>query len=155
MKDLELSRKHNRDEMRKRKATHIASNPKLQEAVKKGIFKSKNTPLINPKTLDFDRMLFNKEFEAPFSYERYMGRIKVKEAPTDVLSKGLIDQETTVDNVFQKDCVPRKIEVASMKEEFFKKHRRDILKVLRDHLHEVKRVKELYDQFKPIYKNEM
>jgi len=45
--------------------------------------------------------------------------------------------------------------VASTSEEFFKNHRRDILKVLRDHLHEVKRVKELFDQFKPIYKNEM
>lgn len=45
--------------------------------------------------------------------------------------------------------------VASTSEDFFKNHRRDILKVLRDHLHEVKRVKEIFDQFKPIYKNEM
>ena len=29
------------------------------------------------------------------------------------------------------------------------------MKVLRDHLHEVKRVRELFDQFKPIYKNDM
>lgn len=49
----------------------------------------------------------------------------------------------------------RRMNVASTSEEFFKNHRRDILKVLRDHLHEVKRVKELFDQFKPIYKNEM
>ena len=120
MKDSELSRKHNREELRKRKTTHIASNPQLQEAVKKGIFKTKNTAIINPKILDFDRMLFNKEFEAPYSYERYMGRIKVKEAPSDVLSKGLVDQDSTVDNVFKKDFVPRKMEVASMqKEQFF------------------------------------
>ena len=46
--------------------------------------------------------------------------------------------------------------VADIKEDdFFKKNQRDILKVLRDHLHEVKRVREIFDQFKPIYKNEM
>jgi len=100
-------------------------------------------------------MLYSKDFEASYSYERYMGRIKVKEAPSDVVSKGLIDQESPVDIVFQKDIVLRKMNVASTSEEFFKKHRRDILKVLRDHLHEVKRVRELYEQFKPIYKNEM
>ena len=42
-----------------------------------------------------------------------------------------------------------------MKEEFFKKHRRDMLKVLRDHLYEVKRVRELFDQFRPIYRSDM
>lgn len=119
------------------------------------MFKFSNTNIIVPKKLNFDRMLYSKDFEASYSYERYMGRIKVKEAPSDVVSKGLIDQESPVDIVFQKDIVLRKMNVASTSEEFFKKHRRDILKVLRDHLHEVKRVRELYEQFKPIYKNEM
>jgi len=119
------------------------------------LFKFSNTNIIVPKKLNFDRMLYSKDFEASYSYERYMGRIKVKEAPSDVVSKGLIDQESPVDIVFQKDIVLRKMNVASTSEEFFKKHRRDILKVLRDHLHEVKRVRELYEQFKPIYKNEM
>lgn len=123
--------------------------------MKNGLFKFKNTNIINPKKLNFDRMLYSKDFEASYSYERYMGRIKVKEAPSDVVSKGLIDQESPVDIVFQKDIVLRKMNVASTSEEFFKKHRRDILKVLRDHLHEVKRVRELYEQFKPIYKHEM
>ena len=39
----------------------------------------------------------------------------------------------------------RRLNVASTNEEFFKNHRRDILKVLRDHLAEVKRVKEVFD----------
>ena len=64
-------------------------------------------------------MLYNKDFEASYSYERYMGRIKVKEAPADVISKSLVDHESSVDIVFAKDSVMRKINVASMEEEFF------------------------------------
>ena len=111
--------------------------------------------MINPKPLNFDKMLYSKDFEASYSYERYMGRIKVKEAPADVGRKQLVDQESPPDTVFQRDAVDRTMKVASTSEEFFKRHRRDILKVLREHLHEVKRVRELFDQFKPIYKSEM
>ena len=57
--------------------------------------------------------------------------------------------------MFQKDIVLRKMNVASTSEEFFKNHRYEILKVLRDHLHEVKRVREVFEQFKPIYKSDM
>ena len=64
------------------------------------MFKFKNANIIQPKVLNFDRMLYNKVFEASYSYERYMGRIKVKEAPSDVISKGLVDHESPVDIVF-------------------------------------------------------
>ena len=45
--------------------------------------------------------------------------------------------------------------VASKDEGFFKEHKKEIMLVLREHLHEVKRVRELFDQFRPIYKSEM
>ena len=45
--------------------------------------------------------------------------------------------------------------VADISEEFFDQHRWKILKVLRDHLQEVKRVREVFDQFQPIYRSEM
>ena len=32
-------------------------------------------------------------FEGPYSYERYMGRVKIKEAPADIVSKKLHDNE--------------------------------------------------------------
>lgn len=85
MKQLEGSRKINLDYQRDQKKasrSKIQQNPELQEAIKRGLFKSnKSTSVINPKPLNFDRLLYNKEFEACYSYERYMGRIKVKEAP--------------------------------------------------------------------------
>lgn len=115
LKDLEDARRRNREDARKNKPKYT-TNQDLQEAFRK----SKHASVINPKTLDFDRLLYNKEFDAPYNYERYMGRIKVKEAPSDVLSKDLIDKQSTVDNVFQKDNVSRKMEVASMKETCFK-----------------------------------
>ena len=86
LKDLEDARRRNREDARKSKPKY-APNQDLQEAFKK----SKNASVINPKTLAFDRLLYSKDFDAPYNYERYMGRIKVKEAPSDVLSKGLID----------------------------------------------------------------
>ena len=103
MKELENSRKVNLDyqrENKKLKKSKISQNPELQDALKKGLFKSKNTSTINPKLLNFDRMLYTKEFEASYSYERYMGRIKVKPAPQDVVSKGLIDNQSSGDIVF-------------------------------------------------------
>jgi len=150
MKELESSRKVNLDYQRESKKANrnkIAQNPQLQEAVKKGVFKQKHTTIISPKTLSFDRLLYpkDKDFEASYSYERYMGRIKVKEAPLEVESKGLIDHESPVDNVFLNDNVPRKMRVASESEEFFRMQKREIMKVLRDHLHEVKRVREVFD----------
>lgn len=73
-----------------------------------------------------------------------MGRIKVKDAPSDVVSKGLIDSESPVDIVFQKDIVHRSLAVATMGEEFFKINCRGIKKIIAEHLDEVKRVKELF-----------
>ena len=59
----------------------ISQNQGLEDAIKHDLF-DKNDSTIKPKKLNFDNMLYNKDtFEAPFSYERYMGRIKVKEAP--------------------------------------------------------------------------
>ena len=59
-------------------------------------------PVINPKKLNFDKMLYpkDKDFEASYSYERYMGRIKVEEAKQNIDEKELIDNESPVDNVF-------------------------------------------------------
>ena len=96
-----------------------------------------------------------KEFEGPYSYERYMGRIKVKEAPSDVVSKDLVDKETKGDTVFTKDVVNRKMQLATPGEEFFKKQKREILKVLTNHLHEVKRAREVFDDFKEIWSDKM
>ena len=45
--------------------------------------------------------------------------------------------------------------VASKEEGFFKEHKREIILALREHLFEVKRVREVFEQFKPIYKSDM
>lgn len=113
--------------------------------------------VINPKKLNFDKMLYpkDKDFEACYSYERYMGRIKVEEAKQNIDEKELIDHESPVDNVFLVDKVPRKMQVAKENEEFFKKKRKEISTVLRDHLYESKRVKEIYAQFRVIFTNQM
>ena len=39
----------------------------------------------------------------------------------------------------------RKMNVASIKEDFFRQKRDELIKVLREHLHEVKRVREIFD----------
>ena len=79
-----------------------------------------------------------------------MGRIKVKEAPSDVVSKDLVDKDQQNDTVFSKDVVNRKMSLAHPGEDFFKKQKRDILKVLTNHLHEAKRAREVFDQFRTI-----
>lgn len=88
MKELEASRKVNLEyqrETKKAKKNKITANLELQDAIKRNLFRSKNMSTICPKMLNFDRMIYNKEiFEASYSYERYMGRVKVKEAPADV-----------------------------------------------------------------------
>ena len=157
-KELEASRKINLEYQRENKKSQkgkITGNPELQEAMKRNMFKFKNANIIQPKILNFDKMLYNKEFEQSYFYERYMGRIKVKEAANDVISKGLVDHESPVDIVFQKDHVMRKMNVANVKEDFFRSKRDELMKVLREHLHEVKRVREIFDQFKPIYQRDM
>lgn len=103
MKELLQTRKVNLEFQRENKKANkakIQQNPELQDALKKGLFKYKNTNIINPKRLNFDRMLYNKDFEASYCYEQYMGRIKVKEAPSDVASKNLTDADSPVDTVF-------------------------------------------------------
>ena len=151
MKEVEDARRRSREESRKMRTKGLV-NHEVHDAFKK---RSDLMQMIFPKTLDFDNLLYSQKFEAPYNYERYMGRIKVKEAPADVNQKGLIDHESTVDNVFLKDTVYRKMQVAGMDEKFFKNHLSGILKVFRDHLEEKNRVRELFSQFKPIYQGEM
>ena len=123
---------------------------------------------IMPKMVNFDRMLYNKEFfEASFSYERYMGRIKLKELPNEILQKSIIDPDSPEEIVFLRDHVKRRLNVATTKddletrrdknapESFYKNQKRAVLGVLREHLHELQRVREVFDQFKPIYQREM
>jgi hypothetical protein len=128
----------------------------MAAACARGTYRYHQRPLIMPKALSFDKLLYpTKEFEGPYSYERYMGRIKVKEAPPDVVSKDLVDKEQPSDTVFAKDVVSRKMNLAHPQEDFFKKQKRDILKVLTGHLQEVKRAREVFDQFKPIWSGQM
>ena len=127
MKDVEQQRKSNLEYIREQKRAARAKTKSQQEltvALKNGQFKHKNTGIINPKLLNFDSMLYSKEFEASYSYERYMGRIKVKDAQSDVVSKGLVDHENPAEIVFQKDIVLRRMNVASKDEGFFKEHKK-------------------------------
>lgn len=99
--------------------------------------------------MDFDSLLYKGEFKGPYTYERYMGRVKIKEAPSNVYSKELIDKKDQVfkqkgNQVFGRDQVLKLMEVAKSSEDFFKIQKRFILDVLRDHLHEVKRVHEVF-----------
>jgi len=104
MKELETSRKLHLEKQRdSRRARRTVSSQKdeLQEAMRKGLFKQKNaSSVIHPKMLNYDRLLYNKEFEASYFYEKYMGRIKVKEAPTEEISKNIVDGESQADIVF-------------------------------------------------------
>ena len=84
-----------------------------------------------------------------------MGRIKVKEAPSDVVSKDLVDKEQQTDTVFSRDVVQRKMNLAHPQEDFFKKQKKDMLKVLAGHLQEVKRAREVFEQFRPIWSGQM
>ena len=86
--------------------------------MKRNMFHQKSINTICPKLLNFDRMLYSKDvFEASYSYERYVGRVKLKEAPADVTWKGLVDHESPVEIVFKKDKINRKMDVANTVEE--------------------------------------
>ena len=63
-------------------------------------------------------MLYTKEvFEASYSYERYMGRIKLKEAPSDVTVKSLADHQSPQESVIKRETVNRRLDVANTEEE--------------------------------------
>ena len=95
-------------------------------------------------------MLYSGNFDNPFGYEKYMGRIKVEEA-IDLAEKRLLPFEHNEgETLFTKESVKRQFNVAHAKEGFFKTKRDKIMNILRDHLRETKRIHELYEQFKPI-----
>ena len=89
IKELEAARKVNLVYQRgnkQEKKNQLTSYPELQNAIKQGKFNMRNLNTIMPKMLNFDRMLYNREiFEASYSYERYMGRIKLKEMPNNIV----------------------------------------------------------------------
>lgn len=69
-------------------------------------------PLITPPTIDFDKIMYNGLFENPLAYEKYMGRIKVKEVPGEVVVKNIVPENQVSDCVFLKDQVKRNFNVA-------------------------------------------
>ena len=57
-------------------------------------------------------MMYNASFENPLAYEKYMGRIKVKEVPHEVVVKTIVPENQVSDCVFLKDHVKRNFNVA-------------------------------------------
>ena len=127
----------------------------IKEAKNKGLFDHSQSNIITPAPLDFDKMLYNNVFESPFAYEKYMGRIKLKES-NDLQVKSLIPEGHQGESVFAQDFVRHYLDdVAKTSEVYFQTNKDIILGTLRDHLRETKRVYELYDQFKPIIAGDM
>jgi len=142
---------------RRREASKNTSSV-INKAIKAGIFPQQHANIITPQKLDFDQLLYSGKCEGPFAYERYMGRIKCKESPADIVSKDLFDQKHPMfkqqaTSVFSRDSINKFIQVASPSEDFFRHHKNVILGVLREHLREVKRITEIYEQFQPLIRN--
>ena len=105
-------------------------------------------------------MLYKGDFKGPYSYERYMGRIKIRLPPPNIKNRELIDRKKPSNakadaSLFAQKTVWRNISVANSQEDFFHYHKTKVLNVLRDHLDEVKRVKEVFVQFQSIISNEL
>ena len=66
--------------------------------------------------MDFDKILYNAQFESPFAYEKYMGRIKVKEVAGEIVIKKLNSQDKFGESVFSKNTVKRNLDVAYISE---------------------------------------
>ena len=88
-------------------------------------------------------------------YESYMERIKLQTSDESVKYKTLVDENDIHNTVFTQDKVYPELKVASTNDDFFRNHLKSVINVLRDHLTEVKRVKEIFEQFRPIIEGNM
>jgi hypothetical protein len=71
------------------------------QALASGVFSKNMTELIRPDSIDYDKILYSqKEFKSPHSYEKYMGRIKLRTAPSEVQSKPLKDSANPGNPIF-------------------------------------------------------
>jgi len=128
----------------------------IREAFTSKVFHNSLHSMVTVPSLDFDKILYTEEFDNPFAYEKYMGRIKIEEALHQTNEKRIAPSDLEEgETLFAMESVKRAMEVAHVKEDFFKTKRDKIMNTLRDHLRETKRVHELYEQFKPIIQGEM
>lgn len=130
----------------------------ISHAKDKKIFHYSLSSMISPTPIKFDEILYkpNKEFDNPFAYEKYMGRIRVEEV-NHLFEKRIVPADADPSEVlFARTTVKKAMDIAHVKEDRFFREKRDlILNTLRDHLREVKRIYELYDQFQLIINGSM
>ena len=77
--------------------------------------------MITAPGLDFDKILYTSDFDNPFSYEKYMGRIRIEEAIHHTGEKRIVPMDLEEgEKLFAMDSVKRAFDVAHVKEDFFK-----------------------------------
>lgn len=122
-------------------------NPKsivVPQHLKEGVFQPDLLSLIFPQMVDFDSVMYPSDaFKSGQEYSRFLGRVKlVRSSAAEVTEKPYRSQQ-----------VKRNQVVASLDEPVYQNQLTAVLQVFKDHLHETKKVKEIFTQFDPIVKH--
>lgn len=81
--DADHARKLQLEQMRKQRRREVINVPiesaQIRDAKSRQLFHYSLSQLITPPLIDFDKLLYTSQFDNPFAYEKYMGRIKIEE----------------------------------------------------------------------------